>query len=92
MARTILGIIGGSGFYQMPGLERVEEIDLDTPFGRPSDVVYRGAIGDVQVVFLARHGRGHRILPSELNFRANIYAMKQLGVEHLISVTSAGSM
>jgi 5'-methylthioadenosine phosphorylase len=92
MAKTILGIIGGSGFYQMPGLDKVEQVELDTPFGKPSDPYYRGRLGDLEVVFLARHGRGHRILPSELNYRANLFGMKQLGVEHLVSVSTAGSM
>jgi 5'-methylthioadenosine phosphorylase len=92
MAETVLGIIGGSGFYQMNGLERVEQVEVDTPFGRPSDSYYCGRMEGVQVVFLSRHGRGHRILPSELNYRANIYGMKQLGVEQLISVSTAGSM
>ncbi len=92
MANTVLGVIGGSGFYQMSGLERVEQVELDTPFGRPSDSFYRGRIGELEVVFLARHGKGHRILPSEINFRANLFGMKQLGVEHLVSVSTAGSM
>ena len=92
MAKTVLGIIGGSGFYQMSGLDRVEEIVLETPFGRPSDAYYRGHLGDVEIVFLSRHGRGHRVLPSELNYRANIWGMKKLGVEQLVSVSSAGSM
>ncbi len=92
MASTVLGIIGGSGFYQMSGLDRVEEIALETPFGTPSDVYYRGKLGEVEVVFLSRHGRGHRILPSELNYRANLWGMKKLGVEQLVSVSSAGSM
>ena len=92
MARTVLGVIGGSGFYQMGGLEMVERIELDTPFGKPSDCYYRGQMGEVEVVFLSRHGQGHRILPSELNYRANIYGMKRLGVEHLVSVSTAGSM
>jgi 5'-methylthioadenosine phosphorylase len=92
MAKTVLGVIGGSGFYQIGGLEAVERIDLGTPFGEPSDAYYRGRVGDVEVVFLSRHGRGHRILPSELNYRANIYGMKQLGVERLVSVSTAGSM
>jgi len=92
MGRSTLGIIGGSGFYQMPGLERVEQIDLKTPFGAPSDVYYRGRIGETEVVFLARHGRGHRLLPSEINYRANVFGMKQLGVERMISVSTAGSM
>src|SRR3984957_5284402 len=92
MAKTVLGIIGGSGFYQMSGLDRVEEIALETPFGRPSDAYYRGQLGDVEIVFVSRHGRGHRVLPSELNYRANVWGMKKLGVEQLVSVSSAGSM
>jgi 5'-methylthioadenosine phosphorylase len=92
MPKTTLGIIGGSGFYNMPGLDNVEPIELKTPFGSPSDAYYRGHVGEVDVIFLARHGKGHRILPSELNYRANIHGMKQLGVERLISVSTAGSM
>jgi len=92
MAKAVLGIIGGSGFYQIEGLGAVEQIDLTTPFGTPSDSYYRGHIGGTEVIFLSRHGRGHRILPSELNYRANIYGMKQLGAEYLISVSTAGSM
>jgi 5'-methylthioadenosine phosphorylase len=76
----------------MPGLEEVREITLTTPFGAPSDAYYQGKIGQVEVVFLSRHGRGHRILPSELNYRANIHGMKQLGVDRLISISTAGSM
>ena len=89
---AVLGVIGGSGFYQIEGLERVEAIMLETPFGPPSDSYYRGWVGDTEVIFLSRHGRGHRILPSELNYRANIHGMKQLGVDHLVSVSTAGSM
>jgi 5'-methylthioadenosine phosphorylase len=92
MAKTVLGVIGGSGFYQMEGLERAEQIELDTPFGRPSDAFVRGTIGETAVVFLSRHGRGHRMMPTEINFRANVFAMKQLGVDHLISVSTAGSL
>lgn len=92
MAETVLGVIGGSGFYQMEGLEKVEQIELDTPFGAPSDCYFRGSLGGITVVFLSRHGRGHRILPSELNYRANIYGMKQLGVQQLLSISAAGSM
>ncbi|MGH7247174.1 MAG: S-methyl-5'-thioadenosine phosphorylase, partial [Pseudomonadota bacterium] len=92
MARKTLGVIGGSGFYNMPGLEQVEQIELDTPFGKPSDPYFRGRMGEVEVVFLARHGKGHRILPSEINFRANIFGMKQLGAEYLVSVSTAGSL
>ena len=92
MAKKVLGVIGGSGFYQMPGLENVKQLEIGTPFGPPSDPYVTGRIGDLDVVFLARHGKGHRILPSELNYRANIYGMKTLGVDHLLSVSTAGSM
>ncbi len=92
MARKVLGVIGGSGFYQMPGLDHVEQVELETPFGKPSDPFYRGRIGEVEVVFLARHGKGHRILPDEINFRANVFGMKLLGAEYLISVSTAGSL
>jgi len=92
MSQNVLGVIGGSGFYQMTGLDKVELMELETPFGRPSDPFYQGRIGDIEVVFLARHGRGHRLLPSEINFRANVFGMKQLGVTHLVSVSTAGSL
>jgi 5'-methylthioadenosine phosphorylase len=92
MPQNILGVIGGSGFYQMKGLDKVELMELETPFGRPSDPFYQGRIGGIEVVFLARHGRGHRLLPSEINFRANVFGMKQLGVTHLVSVSTAGSL
>jgi 5'-methylthioadenosine phosphorylase len=92
MAHNVLGVIGGSGFYQMKGLDKVEMTELETPFGRPSDPFYQGRIGNIEVVFLARHGRGHRLLPSEINFRANVFGMKQLGVTHLVSVSTAGSL
>src|SRR5271163_926901 len=92
MSQNVLGVIGGSGFYQMKGLDKVELMELETPFGRPSDPFYQGRIGDIEVVFLARHGRGHRILPSEINYRANVFGMKQLGVTHLVSVSTAGSL
>ena len=92
MAHNVLGVIGGSGFYQMSGLDKVEMMELETPFGRPSDPFYQGRIGDIEVVFLSRHGRGHRLLPTEINFRANVFGMKQLGVTHLVSVSSAGSL
>jgi 5'-methylthioadenosine phosphorylase len=92
MTQNVLGVIGGSGFYQMNGLDKVEMMELETPFGRPSDPFYQGRIGDLQVVFLARHGRGHRLLPSEINYRANVFGMKQLGVTHLVSVSTAGSL
>jgi len=89
---TILGVIGGSGLYQMNGIERGQWVKVETPFGAPSDDYFVGTLNGVQVVFLPRHGRGHRILPSELNFRANIYGMKKLGVERLVAVSAVGSL
>jgi 5'-methylthioadenosine phosphorylase len=87
-----IGIIGGSGLYSMPGFTNVREERVQTPFGDPSDPLVLGELEGRAVAFLARHGRGHRILPSELNFRANIYAMKMLGVERIISVSAVGSL
>jgi 5'-methylthioadenosine phosphorylase len=87
-----IGIIGGSGLYSMPGLTKIEEVTVETPFGAPSDAFILGELEGRRVVFLARHGRGHRILPSELNFRANIYALKKLGVERILSVSAVGSL
>jgi 5'-methylthioadenosine phosphorylase len=87
-----IGIIGGSGLYSMPGLTDVHEVQVQTPFGEPSDAYVLGSLEGRKVAFLARHGRGHRILPSELNFRANIYGMKELGVERIISVSAVGSL
>jgi len=87
-----IGIIGGSGLYQMPGLTDVHELKQETPFGEPSDAYILGMLAGRKVAFLARHGRGHRILPSELNFRANIYGFKQLGVERIVSVSAVGSL
>jgi 5'-methylthioadenosine phosphorylase len=87
-----IGIIGGSGLYSMPGFEAVEEASIETPFGRPSDNYVLGTLGGHTVAFLARHGRGHRISPSELNFRANIWGMKSLGVERIISLSAVGSL
>jgi 5'-methylthioadenosine phosphorylase len=87
-----IGIIGGSGLYSMPGLTNVREEVLTTPFGDPSDAFVLGDHNGRRVAFLARHGRGHRLLPSELNFRANIHAMKQLGVERIVSVSAVGSL
>jgi len=87
-----IGIIGGSGLYSMPGLSDVEEITQKTPFGAPSDAYVLGRLAGRKVAFLARHGRGHRILPSELNFRANIYGFKKLGVERIVSVSAVGSL
>jgi 5'-methylthioadenosine phosphorylase len=87
-----IGVIGGSGLYSMPGLTKTRELRLKTPFGDPSDAFIVGAVEGKRVAFLARHGRGHRILPTELNFRANIYAMKLLGVQRIISVSAVGSL
>ncbi len=87
-----IGVIGGSGLYGMNGLSDTREIRVKTPFGDPSDAIVVGKVEGKRVAFLARHGRGHRILPSELNFRANIYAMKLLGVERVISVSAVGSL
>ncbi|MGB3294799.1 MAG: S-methyl-5'-thioadenosine phosphorylase [Phormidesmis sp.] len=87
-----IGIIGGSGLYQMESLTDVKEVKIETPFGDPSDALIVGKIDGVPVAFLARHGRGHTLTPSELPFRANIYAMKSLGVEYLISASAVGSL
>ncbi|MBI3076735.1 MAG: S-methyl-5'-thioadenosine phosphorylase [Deltaproteobacteria bacterium] len=87
-----IGVIGGSGLYDMPGLADVREERVSTPFGEPSDAFVLGTLEGQALAFLPRHGRGHRILPSELNFRANLYAMKALGVERVISVSAVGSM
>jgi len=87
-----LGVVGGSGLYAMAGLEKTEEIRQDTPFGEPSDAYVRGIVGGRPIVFLARHGRGHRLMPTEINFRANIAGFKMLGVERLVSVSAVGSM
>ncbi|MDJ0659246.1 MAG: S-methyl-5'-thioadenosine phosphorylase [Crocosphaera sp.] len=87
-----IGILGGSGLYKMDALEDVEEIHLETPFGKPSDAFIVGKLKGVSVAFLARHGRNHHLIPSELPFRANIYGMKQLGVEYLISASAVGSL
>jgi 5'-methylthioadenosine phosphorylase len=87
-----IGIIGGSGLYSMPGFEAQEEVVMETPFGAPSDNLVAGKLAGHSVAFLARHGRGHRLSPSELNYRANIYAMKSLGVERIISISAVGSL
>ena len=92
MSQAEIGIIGGSGLYSMPGLTGVREVKQQTPFGDPSDAYVLGTLEGRKVAFLARHGRGHRILPSELNFRANIYGFKQFGVERIVSVSAVGSL
>src|SRR5499427_6563815 len=93
MANDIrIGIIGGSGLYQMDGLSQVEEVEIETPFGKPSDAYRVGTLEGKRVAFLARHNRHHTILPSELNFRANIYGLKKLGVEWILSASAVGSL
>ena len=92
MTQAKIGIIGGSGLYKMDALKDVEEIKLDTPFGSPSDAFIVGKLEGTTVAFLARHGRNHHLLPSELPFRANIHGMKQLGVEYIISASAVGSL
>ncbi|PSB07365.1 S-methyl-5'-thioadenosine phosphorylase [filamentous cyanobacterium CCP1] len=87
-----IGIIGGSGLYKMDALKNIEEVQIDTPFGSPSDALIVGTLDGTRVAFLARHGRNHSLMPSELPFRANIYAMKSLGVEYLISASAVGSL
>ncbi len=92
MGPVTVGIIGGSGLYEMDGLTDVREIALETPFGDPSDAIVSGRLGDTQLLFLPRHGRGHRLLPSELPFRANIWALKKLGASYVIAVSAVGSL
>jgi 5'-methylthioadenosine phosphorylase len=87
-----IGIIGGSGLYQMAGLAEIEETEIDTPFGKPSDAYRVGTLEGKRVAFLARHNRNHTILPSEINFRANIYGFKKLGVEWILSASAVGSL
>ena len=92
MPEARIGVIGGSGLYQMAGLSEVEEVSLSTPFGEPSDAFFIGTLAHTKVAFLPRHGRGHTLLPTEIPFRANIYAMKMLGVERIISASAVGSL
>jgi 5'-methylthioadenosine phosphorylase len=92
MGKTLIGVLGGSGLYQMDALTEAQEHIIDTPFGRPSDAVVTGKVGGVEVAFLARHGRGHKLIPTEVPYRANIYALKTLGVRYLISVSAVGSL
>ena len=92
MSRADIGIIGGSGLYEMEGLEAAAEVAVETPFGTPSDSFVLGALEGKRVAFLARHARGHRVLPHELNFRANLWAMKSLGVQWILSVSAVGSL
>jgi 5'-methylthioadenosine phosphorylase len=90
--RASIGVIGGSGLYDMEGLTRTKEVRVATPFGPPSDALVVGELDGVRVAFLSRHGRGHRLSPSDINYRANIYALKKLGVERILSVSAVGSM
>lgn len=92
MVEARIGVIGGSGLYQIEGLSDIKQVKLTTPFGEPSDIITIGTLQNVRVAFLPRHGQGHRISPSELPARANIYALKSLGVEHIISVSAVGSL
>jgi 5'-methylthioadenosine phosphorylase len=89
---AVLGVVGGSGLYEIEGLTGVEEVRVETPYGPPSDAVVRGRLGDTTLLFLPRHGRGHRVAPHEINFRANVCALKKLGATHLVSISAVGSM
>lgn len=92
MQKSLIGVIGGSGLYSMEALQNATEHVLDTPYGKPSDVIVTGLLHEVPVAFLARHGRGHRLIPSEVPYRANIHALKQMGVRYLISMSAVGSL
>lgn len=92
MTEKTLGIIGGSGLYDLPGLENRETVEVETPFGKPSDALVTGTLHGVKMAFLPRHGRGHRLAPNELPFRANIHAMKQLGMTSVVGISAVGSM
>jgi 5'-methylthioadenosine phosphorylase len=90
--KRVLGVIGGSGIYEIAGLTKVQSQTVETPFGAPSDAIVRGELGDTELLFLPRHGRGHRIPPHDINYRANVCAMKLLGAEQLVSLSAVGSM
>ena len=92
MEQVKIGVMGGSGVYHIEKLSNVTEIEINTPFGKPSDAIKVGTLGGQRVAFLARHGKGHHLAPGEVNFRANIYAMKELGVEFLIAISACGSL
>lgn len=92
MKKDYVGVIGGSGLYTMEALQNVEELQIETPYGVPSDLIMTGEIDGIPVAFLARHGRGHRLIPSEVPYRANIYALKKIGVRYLISMSAVGSL
>lgn len=90
--QNVMAVIGGSGLYEIDGLTSVEEVRVETPFGPPSDIIVRGILGETGLLFLPRHGRGHRIAPHQINFRANVCALKKLGATHLLSISAVGSM
>ena len=92
MTKAVIGVIGGSGLYHMAALEKAQEQHIETPFGPPSDAIMTGEVQGVPVAFLARHGRGHRLIPSEVPYRANIHALRQLGVRYLVSLSAVGSL
>ncbi len=92
MPQAKIGVIGGSALYSIDGLTYIEKLDIDTPFGKPSDTITVGKLGEVRIAFLPRHGKGHRLSPTEVPYRANIYALKSLGVGHIISVSAVGSL
>ena len=92
MSGKVIGVIGGSGLYEMEGMTGIDHVTVNTPFGTPSDEYITGTLEGVRMVFLPRHGKGHRLMPSEVNYRANIYGMKSLGVQRIISVSAVGSM
>ena len=92
MSKKTLGIIGGSGLYDLPGLENRQQVEIETPFGKPRDTLMTGTMFDVEMAFLPRHGRGHRLAPDELPFRANLHAMKQLGMAAVVGISAVGSM
>ena len=92
VAEATIGVIGGTGLYRIEGLTNTQATTIDTPFGKPSDSIVTGTLNGVGVAFLPRHGRGHRLMPSEIPFRANVYALKSLGVERVISVSAVGSL
>ena len=92
MKKTYLGVIGGSGLYDLPGLTDVQELAISTPFGQPSDAIITGKLNGRPVAFLPRHGKGHRFTPTEVNYRANIFALKSIGVTHILSVSAVGSL
>lgn len=92
MARALIGVIGGSGLYEMQGLTEVQEVQLETPFGPTSDPIVCGKLQGIPVAFLSRHGRGHRLIPSEVPYKANIHGLRQLGVRYLLSLSAVGSL